>query len=213
MGGRCALAAGFWVRVPCQHPTAASLGHSGEVQHVRAAHHGSHAEGHGQGLPPAVLHLCGLRLPPGGHLVHRGPGQPAPLCTRLPQVRTHLLSSGLFSEVGWERGCPPESKTAPNPCLHFLVPHPVRHQEPRSSGCSCLGVSDLGSKSHDWQGPPGLWLTEASFGYGLVLSHVRWNEFISRIGWVLKVLLEISFLELWFSPRSSVNKVATFLGP
>lgn len=76
--GGPALAAGCRVPAP-RRPPPASSGHPGEVQHLRAAHHRPHAEGHGQSLPPAVLHLCGLRLPPGGHLLHRGPGQPATL--------------------------------------------------------------------------------------------------------------------------------------
>lgn len=46
----------------------------------------------------------------------------------------------------------------------------------------------------------GLWLSEAC---GLVFSHECWNDFISRTGWVPKVLLEIGFLELWISPTSS----------
>lgn len=34
---------------------------------------------------------------------------------------------------------------------------------------------------------------------------------ISHTSWILEVPLELSCLELWFSPRNSVYKVATFL--
>lgn len=119
----------------------------------------------------------------------------------------------LPAPVIWEPGCPPDSETAPNPWPSFLAPHPsCRQQTPVHLDFDVRWPQTLVASLGYWQMPAGLWLAEASCGCGLACNNVCWNDFISHTGWALKVLLEISFLELWLFPRNNVYKVATLLG-
>lgn len=61
-------------------------GYPGEVLHVLPAHPGPDSAGYGEGLPPRLLHLCGVPPWPRRHSFHCGCHEPDPLHRGLPQV-------------------------------------------------------------------------------------------------------------------------------